>query len=314
MKRSLSVIVPVYNEEENIKPLYKEIKNSAELSIKRGLIEDYEIVFVNDGSVDKTQENLEDIKKKEIKLRIIELRKNFGQTAGLRAGFKIAKGDLIVTMDGDMQNDPADIPFLINKIDEGYDVVSGWRAERKDRFGKRVSSRVMNFLRRKLIGDELHDYGCSLKIYKKDCMKDLELFGELHRYITAYLYIKGYKIGEIKVNHRQRFRGKTKYGFSRGINGFLDLLYLKFWASYSDRPLHLFGRFGIYQIIPAGIIVIEQVIKALVVKGLYLGPLLVFASMLVITGILFIMFGFLSEINSRNYYKDKEYSSIKKTL
>ena len=217
-------------------------------------------------------------------------------------------------MDGDLQNDPSDIPNLIDKLNEGYDVVSGWRHNRKDSFSKKYTSKIMNFLRKKLIGDELHDYGCSLKIYKKECIKDLELFGELHRYITAYLYIKGYKIGEVKVNHRPRISGDTKYKFNRGINGVLDLFYLKYWSNFSDRPLHFFGRLGIYQWSLAALIGIEQIIKALIIKKLVFGPLLALASMLVITGLLFIIFGFLSETMSRDYFKREKFYSIKKVI
>lgn len=310
----LSVIIPVYNEEGSVVELYAQIKNSVSEIIKKGKISSYEIIFVNDGSRDRTQRVLEEIAKKDKSLGVIQLRKNFGQTAALRAGFDAAKGDLIVTMDGDLQNDPADITNLIDKLNEGYDVVSGWRYKREDGFSKRILSRSMNSLRRWLIGDNLHDYGCSLKIYRKECVKDLELFGELHRYITAYLYIKGYKIGEIKVNHRPRTRGKTKYRFNRGVNGILDLFYLKFWSSYANRPLHFFGRLGIYQWVLAVIIGVEQIIKAIMINELRFGPLLALGSMLVITGLLFVIFGFLSEMISRSYFKEEKIYSIKKIL
>ena len=173
---------------------------------------------------------------------------------------------------------------------------------------------MMNNLRIMIIGDKLHDYGCSLKIYKKECLKDLELFGELHRYITAYLYIKGYRIGEIKVNHRPRKAGKTKYKFNRGLNGLLDLFYLKFWSDYSDKPLHFFGRIGFYQWIIAVLICVEQVIQAFIVGEFLFGPLLGLASALFITGAITLIFGFLSEMMSRDYFKNKEIYSIKKIL
>jgi glycosyltransferase involved in cell wall biosynthesis len=312
-KSFISLVIPVYNEEGNISDLYFENKEVLEKLIKAKKISDYEIIFINDGSADRTPEVLFYLKEKESKLKIIELRKNFGQTPALKAGFDNSKGDLIVTMDGDLQNDPKDIPLLIEKLEEGYDVVSGWRFNRKDKFLKRISSKIMNTLRKKLIGDRLHDYGCSIKIYKRECLKDLELFGELHRYITAYLYIKGYKIGEIKVNHRERKSGKTKYKFNRGINGILDLFYLKFWSGYSNRPLQFFGRLGIFQWFLSLLIIIEQIIQAFIVKGLYLGPLLMLAAVFGITGLLFIIFGFLSEIMIRIYFKDNnKVYSIKK--
>ncbi len=314
-KPLLSIIVPMYNEEGNAQKLYEEIKAAAGKMIKQGTIKDFEAVFVNDGSRDKTQEILEQLKKKEKEhLHVIEFRKNFGQTPALKAGFALAKGEVIATMDGDLQNDPADIPLLLQKLHEGFDVVSGWRVNRQDALGKKFSSRIMNALRRRMVKDDLHDYGCALKIYKKECIKDLQLFGESHRYITAYLAIKGYQIGEVKVNHRPRYSGRTKYGFGRAINGILDLFYLKFWSNFSDKPLHFFGRLGIYQWILAALIGIEQIIKALIVQQLTFGPLLALGSTLVITGLLFIIFGFLSEMMSRSYFKNETVYSIKSTL
>lgn len=307
----LSIIIPVYNEGENINLLYTELKETLSKIIKEKLIKSYEIIFINDGSKDNTQEVLNSLSKSDKNLKFIEFRKNFGQTSSLKAGFDFCSGDLIITMDGDLQNDPKDIPRLINKLNEGYDVVSGWRYNRKDNFSKKFFSKIMNFLRKNLIGDNLHDYGCSLKIYKKDCIQDIELFGELHRYITGYLYIKGYNITEIQVNHRPRKFGKTKYTFKRGLNGIFDLFYLKFWASYSNRPLHFFGRIGFYQWVLSGIILIEQVIKAIIIKELNLGPLLILSAILGLSGLLFIIFGFLSEITTRIYFKDTKIYSIK---
>jgi len=309
----LSFVIPVYNEEGNVEQLYREIKDVSLKLINDKEIKNYEVIFVNDGSRDRTQVILENLKKKEKnKLRIVQFRRNFGQTASLKAGFELSRGDIIATLDGDLQNDPADMPKLIHKLKEGYDVVSGWRWRRNDSFGKRIPSKIINFLRRKLIGDRLHDYGCALKLYRRECVKDLQLTGELHRYITGYLYIKGYRVGEVKTNHRPRISGKTKYSFSRGTNGLLDLFYLKFWATFSDRPLHFFGRLGLYQWILAVIIVIEQIIKASYIRILTFGPLLALASMLVVTGLLFIIFGFLSETMSRIYFKNERKYSIKK--
>ena len=310
-KPFLSVVIPVYNEQESVRPLFEELSNVLDSLVKEK-ISSYEVIFVNDGSRDKTQLALEELKNSKIK--IIQLRRNFGQTAALKAGFDLSKGDIIVTMDGDMQNDPADIPRLIEALTPRYDVISGWRYARQDKLGKKLSSRMMNNLRKGIIGDNLHDYGCSLKIYRRECLADLELYGELHRYITAYLHIKGYKIGEIKVNHRPRTRGKTKYNFSRGLNGILDLFYLSFWSSYAGRPLHFFGRLGIYQWVLAGIIVVEQIIKAILVNELRFGPLLALASMLAVTGLLFIIFGFLSEMLSRMYLRESKIYSIRKVI
>lgn len=311
----LSAVVPVYNEKGNATALFEELRGVLEGLKKDKRIKSYEVIFVDDGSTDGTREELRDLKSKNKNImKVVMFRKNFGQTPALKAGFDHSSGELIVTMDGDLQNDPKDIPRLMDKLEKGYDVVSGWRYNRRDRFGKRIASRIMNRVRRKMIGDRLHDYGCSLKIYKKECVKDLELYGELHRYITAYLYIKGYRIGEIKVNHRSRKQGKTKYKFNRGINGILDLFYLSFWSSYSGKPLHFFGRLGIYQWIIAVIIAFEQIVKAFIVGSLEFGPLLALSSMLVITGLLFIIFGFLFEVVNRNYLKENNPYSIKRIL
>lgn len=315
MKQKLSIVIPVFNEEGNVLPLYAEIKHMCSGLIDSKVISSFEVIFIDDGSSDHTVHLLESLKKREKdNLKLVEFRKNFGQTAALKAGFEAATGDLIATMDGDLQQDPADIPRLIRKMDEGYDVVSGWRVKRKDKFTKRFFSKKMNQLRKKVIGDNLHDYGCSLKLYKKECVKDLQLSGELHRYITAYLHVKGYKIGELPVNHRPRRSGITKYKFNRGVNGVLDLFFLKFWSGFSDKPLHFFGRLGVYQWVIAVLIVLEQVIKAVLVGKLVFGPLIALASMLVITGLLFIIFGFLSEILSKIYFKEERRYSIKKIL
>ncbi len=300
----------MYDERDNISILHSEITRAVEQSKKEKLITDYEVIFVNDGSRDGSLKIFKEISQKDSKLKIINLRKNFGQTSALKAGFDNVQGDIILTMDGDLQNDPADIPKIIKKLDQGYDVVSGWRYNRRDSFSKKITSTMMRNLRMRVIGDRLNDYGCSFKIYKKECIKDLELFGELHRFITAYLFIKGYRIGEIKVNHRQRKFGKTKYKFNRGINGILDLFYLKFWLTYSSRPLHFFGRIGFYQWILAGIIIIEQIIKAYVTNTLELGPLLMLSVFFGISGLLCIMFGFLFEIVSRTYFAEKKIYNI----
>jgi len=310
----LSIIIPIYNERENIEILYQEIIRVIKKLIEDKIINNYEIIFVNDGSRDNSKKILETLNKKNEKLKIIELRKNFGQTPALKAGFDYCSGDLIATMDGDLQNDPRDIPRLIKKLQQGYDVVSGWRFKRKDSFLKKLASRMINNLRIMLIGDFLHDYGCSLKLYKKECIKDLELFGELHRYITAYLFIKGYKVGEIPVNHRKRKFGKTKYKAiaRRGINGILDLFYLKFWSNYSNKPLHFFGRIGIYLWILAFIIIIEQIIKSIIIQSLELGPLLMLSAIFGILGLLFIIFGFLSEIITRSYFQENKVYNVKR--
>lgn len=233
----LSVIVPVYNEEGAIANLYNEI-----FAMGQNLGKPFEIIFINDGSSDKTLEVLKTLKP----LKIISLRKNFGQTAAMDAGIKASKGLYLATLDGDGQNDPADIPALIKKLEEDdFDVVSGWRKNRKDTFFKKFSSRCAALVRKFMINDGIHDSGCSLKIYKKECFDKISLYGEMHRFIPAVLKIKGYKVGEQVVNHRPRQTGKTKYNWRRGFKGLLDMLSVWFWQKYAHRPLHLFGSVGI---------------------------------------------------------------------
>jgi len=233
----LSVVVPVYNEEGAVANLYKEILATCEK-----INQPFEIIFVNDGSSDKTVEVLKNLSP----IKIINLRRNFGQTAAMDAGFKAAQGLYIATLDGDGQNDPADIPSLIEKLkQDDLDVVSGWRKKRKDTFLKKFSSHCAAIIRKLLIDDGIHDSGCSLKVYKKECFENVSLFGEMHRFIPAILKIKGFKIGELEVNHRSRKTGKTKYDWKRGTKGILDMFSVWFWKKYANRPLHLFGSVGI---------------------------------------------------------------------
>lgn len=232
----ISVVVPVYNEEKNIATLYKEI-----LTAVKKISLSFEIIFVDDGSTDKTLKVLEKLSP----IKVIRFRKNFGQSAALDAGIKEAKGDIVITLDGDGQNDPADFPMLVKELDKGYDVVCGWRYKRKDSFMKKFVSRGAYFLRGFLVRDEIHDAGCSLRAYKRECFEDFNLYGELHRMIPALLRWRGFKITEVKVNHRPRIFGKTKYNWKRTMKGFLDMIYIWFWRKYSSRPLHLFGSIGL---------------------------------------------------------------------
>ncbi len=234
---SLSVIVPVYNEQAAVAQLHQEI-----LAVCQGLDKPFEIIFINDGSSDKTLEVLKTLSP----IKIINLRRKFWQTAAMDAGIKAAQGRYLATLDGDGQNNPADIPKLIVKLEnDGLDVVSGWRKDRHDTFSKRYASLAAAFVRKFLINDGIHDSGCSLKIYKKECFERVNLYGEMHRFIPAVLKIKGFKIGEEVVNHRPRTNGKTKYNWKRGVKGVLDMFSVWFWQKYANRPLHLFGSMGL---------------------------------------------------------------------
>ena len=301
--KKLSIIVPVYNEEENIAQLHKEINDVCK---KNNYI--YEIIIVDDGSIDKTSE----IAKKLAPIKYIRLRKNFGQTAAMDAGIKNAKYDYIITIDGDRQNDPNDIPNLVTYIEKyDFDVVAGWRKKRKDNILKKIISKGANFLRGFIVHDGIHDSGCSLKIYKKECFDHVTLYGEMHRFIPAILKIKGFKIGEIVVNHRPRLAGKTKYNWKRTIKGFIDMIGVWFWNKYAVRPLHLLGGLGILFIISGIISSVFTITEFIKGKSLSdsVWPLL--TAFLFITGMQLFVFGLMADIISKNYYettKDQPYS------
>lgn len=299
---SVSVIIPIYNEEDNIIQLHKEV-----LAACLGSFSDFEIIFVNDGSTDKTLYKAAALKP----LKIVSLRKNFGQTAAMDAGIKNATKDLIVTMDGDLQNDPKDIPLLVNYlIENNLDVVSGWRKKRHDPFMKKFVSRGANFLRGLFIDDGIHDSGCSLKAYKRRCFEKLDLYGEMHRFIPGLLLIKGYKVGEIEVNHRPRVAGITKYNWKRTVKGFIDMIAIWFWKKYAVRPLHLLGGLGIISFalgsMTAAIAVILYFNEIYYLKN----ALPVIASFLMLTGMNFFISGLMADMLSKTYFqvtKDSPY-------
>lgn len=301
---SISVVVPVFNEEGNIAKLHQEIKDVCAIN---GY--EYEIIFVNDGSGDRTDEVCRTLSP----LKYIVMRKNFGQTAAMDAGIKAATKDYIVTMDGDGQNDPADIPNMIHHlIEEDVDVVSGWRKNRKDTFMKRFISRGANVLRFLLVHDGIHDSGCSLKVYRRECFAGVNLYGEQHRFIPAILKIKGFTISEIVVNHRPRTSGYTKYNWKRTIKGFVDMISVWFWNKFATRPLHLLGGLGfVFEILGFGCGVWSIVLFVMgrkMSQNIFPPLLTIF---FVIIGMLMIIFGLMSEILIKTYYgvhADSSYS------
>ena len=302
----LSIVIPLYNEEENISELHEEI------TLVMGRLKyKYEIIFVDDGSLDNTYDSLVAISKLDKNTKLIKFRKNFGQTAAFDAGIREASGSIIVTMDGDLQNDPSDIPILLNKLQEGYDVVSGWRFDRKDNFFKRIISRGANLLRRVIINDQINDSGCSLKAYTKECFDGLKLYGAMHRIMPALVQLKGFRIGEIKVNHRPRKYGQTKYSFVRTMNGFLDMLIVKFWMSFSTKPIHLFGGLGVISGV-LGFCIASYLTYIKLFMGVPIAnrPLLLLGALLIISGLILIVFGTLADILVKIYYKDNESYSI----
>ena len=297
-KLELSIVVPLYNEEGNVAKLHKKIKEACEKLGKR-----YEIIFVDDGSTDKTAQEAQGLSP----LKFVQFRKNFGQTAGFDAGIKEAKGDIIITMDGDLQNDPADIKLLLEKMKEGYEVVSGWRWQRKDSFSKKFFSRGANILRKILIQDNIHDSGCSLKAYKREAFRNVDLFGEMHRFIPAILELQGYKVGEVKVSHHPRIHGVTKYNWKRGMKGFVDMISIWFWRKYSNRPLHLFGGSGIVLSFVGTLILIWMIIEKIFFGASIserIWPLV--GIFLILVGIQLFIFGLLADILIKNYYKNRK--------
>ena len=299
MNPMYSIVIPVYNEEENIILLYERL-----VPILDKLSHDSEVIFIDDGSTDDTVDQIKEIINKDKRFRCLILRKNFGQTPAIRAGFDHAKGDIIITMDGDLQNDPIDIPRLLEKLDEGYDVVSGWRYNRKDSgISKKLPSKISNRLACRLTGLKLHDYGCTLKVYRKSTLKDVQLYGEMHRYIPALLHWQGFKVAEIKVTHHPRAKGRTKYGTKRLFKGLFDLINFKFWSGYSTRPLHFFGGLGLLSFLIGFIISLYLVfLKYLYNVSLTERPLLLLGALFIILGVQLIMFGFLGEMIIRVYY------------
>ncbi len=297
-KPYLSIIVPVYNEEGNVEELHKKI---VEACSKLGKA--FEVIFVDDGSTDRTVKDCEGLSP----LKLIRFRKNYGQTAAFDAGIKAAKGDIVITMDGDLQNDPNDIKLLLEEMDKGYDVVSGWRWERKDPFLKKISSRMANLLRKILVEDHIHDSGCSLKAYKRECFNDVDLFGEMHRFMPAILQFNGYKVGEVKVNHLPRVNGKTKYNWKRGVKGIVDMLSIWFWRKYSNRPIHLFGGGGIlFSLVGFGILIWMAIEKIFFGAALSekIWPLI--GVFFFVVGIQLFVSGLLADIILKSYYNNRD--------
>ena len=297
----LSVVIPVFNEEESLDALHSEIEQAlADF--------EYEVLFVDDGSTDKSFSVLTDIQKKTPNVRLIRFRRNFGQTAAMSAGFKYARGKIIIPMDADGQNDPADIPKLVSRLNEGYDIVSGWRKERKDNAVTRtLPSRIANWMIGKITGIRLHDYGCTLKAYKAESLKSIRLYGDMHRFIPALARWGGEKVSEMVVNHRARTTGKTKYGLSRTFKVVLDLITIKFLASFSTKPIHIFGGLGFLCFIASflsGVTVLGM--KVFSHYSMNRNPLLIISLMLMLAAIQFILMGLLAEIMVRTYHESQD--------
>lgn len=295
---SISVVIPLYNEEENVRELHDRLK-----AVLDGLDREYEIIYVDDGSTDNTLSILEEIQSHDPTVMILSFRRNFGQTAAFAAGFDFARGDIVVTMDGDLQNDPNDIPKLIELI-KTNDLVSGWRKKRKDPFlSRRLPSMIANWLISKVTGVKLHDYGCSLKAYRRDVIKNLRLYGEMHRFIPAVASWYGVRVAEVETTHHPRLRGKSKYGITRTVKVVLDLITVKFLQSFSTKPLQFFGFVGLLGGFLGFLILLYLSIEKILGRPIGGRPLLLLGVLLVIVGVQFIGMGLLGEMIVRVYYE-----------
>lgn len=299
----LSIIIPIYNEEDNVYPLRDLL-----LKVLDELGYSFEVIFINDGSIDRSKERLDELAEKDKRFKAIHLKRNFGQTAAMMAGIDFASGEIIIPMDGDLQNDPEDIPRLLAKLDEGYDVCSGWRKDRKDHAMRRkLPSRLANMLISRISGVNLKDYGCTLKAYKKEVIKGVKLYGEMHRFIPIYACWQGAKVTEVPVTHHARVHGKSKYGLERTIKILLDLIVIKFLAKYAQKPIYIFGGFGLLSFL------VSFLSGALAIYYKFFGgrtfietplPLLVVFTGL--TGIMCILMGLLAELIMRTYYESQD--------
>ena len=308
----LSVVVPLYNEEESLPHLVEQL-----LAALRPSGERFELVLVNDGSSDRTAEVLERLSQDIPELVGVLLRKNYGQTAAMAAGFDVAQGEVIVSLDGDLQNDPADIPMLLAKLREGYDLVSGWRHQRQDAaLQRKLPSKIANRLIGRVTGVRLHDYGCSLKAYRRDVLSDMRLYGELHRFLPALAFIEGARITEVKVNHRARQFGSSKYGIDRTFRVLMDLLTVWFMKRFLTRPMYVFGFGGLIAILTS--LVASTYLLVIKLMGSDIGnrPLLTLAVVLGLAGIQLFCFGLLGELQIRTYHEsqDRPIYRIRETL
>ena len=297
----LSVVVPLYNEEESLPHLVQQLLDALRPSGER-----FELVLVNDGSSDSSASVLQRLSAEVPELVAVLLRKNYGQTAAMAAGFDVAQGDVIVSLDGDLQNDPADIAMLLAKLREGYDLVSGWRHQRQDAaLQRKLPSRIANRLIGRVTGVKLHDYGCSLKAYRREVLSDMRLYGELHRFLPALAFIEGARITEVKVNHRARQYGSSKYGIDRTFRVLMDLLTVWFMKRFLTKPMHVFGFWGLLALVAGGLMGSVLVVQKLLGADIGSRPLLTLCVLLLLTGVQLFCFGLLAEVMMRTYHESQ---------
>lgn len=309
----LSVFLPVYNEEDNLRPLHEKLTNAM-----GALGRTYEVIYVDDGSTDRSYEVLKAIAAEDPRAKVVRFRRNYGQTAAMSAGIQAASGEILIPMDADMQNDPADIVRLIEKLDEGYDVVSGWRKERQDNaITRNLPSFVANGLISRISGVHLHDYGCSLKAYRRDVLKDVKLYGEMHRFIPIYASWAGARVAEIAVTHHPRVHGKSKYGLNRIFKVVLDLITVKFLSSYATKPIYVFGGAGMMSMALAFLVGVWAIYLKLIGYADFIQtPLPLLTVTLFMVGVQLIMMGLLAEMVMRTYHEsqNKATFTVRNTL
>ena len=301
--KKVSVVVPLLNEDESLRPLYNEIKK-----VFKGISSDYELLFVDDGSTDKSLSVIKELARLDNKIRYFSFRKNYGKSAALQIAFKNVTGDAIITMDADLQDDPNEIPNLLKKLDEGFDMVSGWKKKRHDPFIKKFSSRFFNFITRYYTRVKIHDFNCGLKAYRKEVVQSINVYGELHRYIPVLADWNGFSVSEIAVKHHPRRYGKTKFGISRFFKGFIDLITVIFTTRYIKRPMHAFGFIGVLAA-TAGLIISAILTYQKLFNHIGIGnrPLLFLGILLIIVGVQFFAIGLLGEILVHNSHDENEY-------
>lgn len=304
------MIIPLYNEDQSLRELYDAVRRG--LTFVGGR---YEIIFIDDGSTDGSARVLRDLRSRDGRVKIIRFRRNYGKSAALSVGFEKAKGEYIVTMDADLQDDPSEIPRLINEVKKGIDLISGWKKKRRDPISKIIPSRFFNFVTRVLTGIRLHDFNCGLKAYRKEVVKQIHVYGELHRYIPVLANWQGFSVGEIPVEHHPRKYGKTKFGFGRFWKGFLDLLTVLFTTRYFRRPLHLFGIWGILFVLAGLAIDTWLVVEWFMgLTALSNRPLFIVGIMSIIVGVQFISIGLLGEMISKSGKTDERDYAIREIL
>ena len=315
MERKISIVVPVFNEEESLPMLHREVEEAARAAIAAGLISGYEILFISDGCTDGSEAVIKTLIEQDQNVHLIAFRKNFGKAAALQAGFRHATGDIIITMDADLQDDPKEISRFMEKIDEGYDLVSGWKYNRLDPLEKRLPSKLFNKVTSTLSGVKLHDFNCGFKAYRKEVVKSIDIYGELHRYIPVLAYRKGFRIAELTVTHHKREFGKSKYGFERYLRGLFDSLTTSFLSKYYDRPMYFFGKIGLLLLLIGLIVCAGLTISWFMGNRIGDRPLLLLGVLCIILGVQSVSTGFIGDmIVDSTYHSRYDESHIKEIL